>query len=450
MTDFGLFPEGLLVPTLDDLVAQFEGAVRAKFGLNFPLGDSTFAGFLIGSLSERLALLWDTLQQIDSSSDPDKATDLALRAIGLITGTVSPTPSPSTAVLTLCGDGGTVVPGGSVVRTPDTLRNFETDDSCNIQGLDPWTVAVTYDAGDRVTSSLRCYQAKAPGLSTVAPTTTDETIPDGPDLVWTYIGEGEGAGDVDSHSQDIGPVVALARGITDIQTPLTGWLSATNLLDARLGQGELSNEDFRTLRETELAAPGTGTVPALRADVLQLPGVITVRVFENFTDSTDGDGIPPHSFELLVQGGDDQQIFDTVRAGKPAGIRSHGNVTGSSVDEEGVSQPVAFSRPTEIEIWVDVTLVKDPQTYAGAPAVRGAISAYGNSQGIGVDAVAARLGSRAFVDGVIDVPRVGSLGGTLVGTAPSPTSDATVVVGTRQLATYAVARVTVNESDGVP
>ena len=451
---FGLFPEGFLAPTIDDLRSEMEQDWRDDFGINFPLGDSTLAGFLTGVLTERLALLWDQEQRVYDASDRDSSTGAALKALGILVGTFAPERTFSSAVLTLCGDPGTPIPALSSARTPDTLRVFSTldDDSApSIVALAARVSATTYAVLDRVTSNVRCYQCTVGGLSGSggdAPSSTALDITDG-EVHWTYIGEGLGAVDVVSHCDVPGPVEAAARGITEPVTPIPGVNTWTNLEDAEPGSDELSDEDFRLLIENEVAAPGTGTAAAVAADVRQITGVTYVKVFVNETEIVDSDGVGPHSFETLVQGGTDQQIRDAILANKPAGIATFGSVSGTAVDDEGKIHTIRFSRPTTLPIYVQVTLTKDPATYAGDDAVKLAVATAPSP--IGQSVVAARVSAAVFsVTGLVDVPRSGSLGGVLVSLSPSPTSDATIAVTSRQLATFDTSRTSVISSDATP
>jgi hypothetical protein len=54
------------------------------------------------------------------------------------------------------------------------------------------------------------------------------------------------------------------------------------------------------------------------------------------------------------------------------------------------------------------------------------------------------------VPGVLDVPRTGSEGGTLISTSASPTSDATIVIDQRHIAAYDTSRVAVTSTPGTP
>ena len=169
---------------------------------------------------------------------------------------------------------------------------------------------------------------------------------------------------------------------------------------------------------------------------------------------TDADGIPPHAVECLVSGGDDQDIYDTLLAECiAAGIASHGTETGSSDDSEGVAHVVKFTRPTDVLIYVAVTLVKvahddaDPETYPtdGDAQVEAAIVAYGDGRPTGWNVRSAKVAAQAdAVAGVLEVTAC------YIGTAPAPVASTTISIGLRERAVFDTSRITVTTSDGTP
>jgi hypothetical protein len=180
-------------------------------------------------------------------------------------------------------------------------------------------------------------------------------------------------------------------------------------------------------------------------------------VFFNNTDVTDADGIPPHTVEALVRGPEapdaefDQSIFDALLAGVAAGIRTHGSgaglVTGFATDDAGTEHVMKFTRPTEVPIYVDLTVVKDPDEYPvdGDDQIKEAIVAYGDAQNTGKNAVASRIIAAAFgVAGVLDVTAC------LIDVAPGPVASTTIAISLRQLAVFDTSRVSVTSGDGVP
>lgn len=98
----------------------------------------------------------------------------------------------------------------------------------------------------------------------------------------------------------------------------------------------------------------------------------SVEVKTNCEPTTDLDGIPGHSFrvvvpdavydalEALVEEGKiddaDNYVAQLIWNCKPAGIKPDGNKTGTAVDVSGVRHEVKFSMPTNVEIDVSVEL----------------------------------------------------------------------------------------------
>lgn len=446
MPDVGLLPEGLVIDTFENMVAEIEAELRAEWGASMPLGDGTFDGHVIRILCERLRKIWELLQVSFSSFDPDANNGAMQRAIGAITGTFEIAAAGSVALLTLCGDDGTVIAVDNIVATASTGKPFLTKLEVTFELLDDWQPSTVYDEGDRVTNAGRCYQCVTAGESAGAggPNTTDETIVDNL-AEWTYLGEGDSAGDVVAVSEEQGPIVAAARDLTDIQTPVAGWNTAINLLDAELGRLTMTDEEFRVLREQELAQPGTGTPDAIRAALLQVAGVTNATVFFNNTDDIDDDGMLPHTCEALVQGGADEDIWQCLWDNVPVGIRTVGDEAGFVTDDEGTEQPISFSRPDEVEVYSIVTLEKEAISYGGDDAVKEAIATWGNSQRTGKNVVASAIAAQAFtVDGVLDVSDV------KIGTAPAPGASVTIPISRRELAVYDTTRITLITSNGTP
>ena len=447
MTDFGVTPTGFLAKTRDLIRSDYETDLRYEFAKSLPLGDKTALGHIIGILSDSLGKLWEIAEQSFAMMDPDKATLALLRALCLLTGTQARSATSSVVLETLCGDDATLVPAGSVISTDSTGKRFALLADATIVVLPDWVTATPYIADDRVTHSGKCYKCVTAGTSGgTGPTGTIDDETDGT-AHWQYLGLGAAAVDTVCASLDSGPIFAAAGDLVAIENPVGGWSTAKNLLDAKLGLADQSDESLRLLREAELARPGKGTPDAVRAALLEVTGVTNVTVFFNNTDETDGDGVLPHSCECLIQGGDDQDLWDALWANVPLGIRTVGTSTGSVIDSQGRTQTLSFTRPAPIPIYVEIHVIKNPRTYPadGAAEIKQSIVTFGDGQATGKDSVSRQVGAQAFsITGVNDVPNC------YISTAPSPTLETTIAIGLRQLATYDTTRITVVEMDGTP
>lgn len=442
---YGVTATGFSAKTYEVIVEELHDAWRAAFGAS-SLGER--AQRLLAIVAERLAEVWELAEDVYAAFDPDGAVDDALDALCALTGTTREPASESTVTLTLTGTSATVVPSGSTVETASTAIEFTTDEDATLAELVAWANTTAYVLDDRRSNGGNSYICITAGTSAGSggPTTTADDITDGT-VHWRYLGEGTAAVDVAATATATGPLVATSGDLTEIVTPVSGWLGVTNLLDADLGTDLETDEDLRVRRGDELAGGGASTADAIRAAVLDVADVTTCRVFYNDSDVTDADGVPPHAVEVLVQGGADQDIWDALLASVAAGIATHGDEAGTAEDSEGVSHDVYFSRPEARTVYAEIVLTKDPDTYPtdGDAQVKAAIVALEDVLGVGYDVTASRVSAAVFgVTGVLDVTDVD------IGTSAAPPDGTTITVSTRQVATFDTSRITVTSSDGTP
>jgi uncharacterized phage protein gp47/JayE len=459
---YGLTNDGFIPKPMQVLRVDMQTRILSAFS-TLQLGDDSFLGFFLGIIVEQLGLNWELLEAINSSQDPAKASGAGLDAVCAYTGTIRPSELPSTVTLTLFGEPGQTVPEGNRASTGSTGPEFGLDADATFVVVPVWASTTAYVVGNRVSSDTsRMYQCIVGGTSSSTPLAgTGVDITDGT-VHWTLIQDDLTAfGVVDAAATCTvdGQTIAPAGSITHIVNGSAGWLAVTNLTDAIPGRDVATDEETRILRNQELTSDGRTVPDAIATALLKIRNVISVTVFTNDTDFVNADLMPPHTVEALVRtvwpAGDpqDQLIFDALLANVAAGITTTGNQSGSAADEEGNVHTIKFSRPSEVLVFVDVTLVKDPLSYPsdGDAQVKAAIAAYGLTQAAGFNVVATRVGAQVFkVSGVLDIPRSGSVGGTLIGIAALPTTDTTIPISTRQIAAYDSGRVTVHTSDDTP
>lgn len=451
---YGLTPTGFVRKPLQVIKAEIEASWRAAFGSSIDVSPSTPDGQIIGIFAEREALVWELAEIVAGMMDPDKASDRLLEVLCLLTGTYRQLAKRSTVSLTLTGVPTTFVGEGSRAKTASTGVLFRTLTGATIDALTAWAPSTLYAAGDKRTNADRCYVCITGGVSdgSGGPTTTAEDITDGA-AHWRYMGEGTGAVSVPAASVDEGPLVAVSGDITSIDTPVLGWSSVINLLDATTGAFKMSDQELRLLREREIAAGGRGPVPAIRRSLSRVSGVETVTVFYNNTDHTDADSVPPHSVEAMVEGGDDQDIIDALFDSVSGGIGIHGSgpgmVTGTHTDSQGTDHTIKFTRPELVPIYINITINVDPDTFPanGVDLVKLAIATWGDAQPAGRDARLTAAASPALdVPGVLDWDPAG----TFIDDAPAPATGSTVPISLRQRASYDTSQINVTVVETTP
>lgn len=487
---FGLTPEGWfgkpLSVVVDELQTGYLGIVGDSAGTEpdgtIPL-DSNI-GQEITLLADGFGAMWDLMQGVVSAFDPNQAPDAQLDALCALTGTTREPDTFSLATVTAVGAPLTVLLAGRGVKTSDTGARFATTTTATIVAAGAWTGLTLYSVGDQVTNASRIYVCITAGLSNISggPTTTAADITD--NLVhWKYLGEGTGAIDIDVEAVDPGPVGALSGTLTVIATPVSGWTAVSNFLDAAPGALQETDPLLRARREAELAGQGGSTADAIRAAVLAVNEGSTdpnhqpptsVTIFYNDTDLTDADGLPPHSVEVLVQGGTDQDVIQAVWDAIGAGTATFGNqAVGTAVDSEGNAQPVNWSRPVAVPIYVTATARYDQAQWAAgsdaivAQSILSALLTYGEQQvQISVDVRLTKLSAAMLTgpqaidnSGIAVAPApAGSVAAAGIleidplffGTAPAPASSTQVAISRRQIATFDSSQCTITAASETP
>lgn len=449
MTDYGVTVDGFNPETTDVIRTGYELDLRYEFSKSLILGDQDPLGHIIGILSAALGDLWAIAEVSFGVMDPDKVVGAMLRALCLLTGTEAKGATSSVVAEILSGEDGTLIPAGSIVWVASTSAPFELMADASLILLDDWAISTAYLVGDRTTNGGASYQCITGGVSAGSggPSGTATDITDG-SVHWTFIGAGPAVADSILASSVPGPVFAAAGDLVSIQTPVGGWASAINLLDATLGAAPMTDKSLRLLREQELAREGTGTPPALLQAAIDVTGVTAAIVFMNVTNSTDSDGLPPKSVNLMAQGGDDQELWQMLWDNVPLGILTLGSHTGTVIDKSGRVQTLNFDRPSLVPIYIVIDVTVDPTAFPadGVAQIQEAIATFGDGLAAGTDAVSRRLGAQAFAldIGVDDVTLCA------IGVAPSPTLETTIPISLRQLATYDTTRITVNVVEAPP
>ncbi len=449
MTTYGLTADGFVIKTFEIIRAEIEEELRGTFGASLPLGDGTDLGKAVAIFAEREASVWELMEAVHNSQSPGAATGSRLEDLSALTGTLREKASSSLVTLALTGTAATVVPADSQASVTGSDERFSTDEDATLIAATSWVALTAYALGDRVTNASRVYQCTVAGTSAGSggPTTTDDAIVDNT-VTWRYLGEGTAIVDVGATAANTGPIVGASGTIENIVTPVSGWESVINVLDADLGSDIETDESLRLRREDEIADAGNTTINAARACVLDVDNVTSARGFWNNTDTTDADGVPPHAVEFMVQGGEDQDIWDALlQTCIAGGIQTHGDEIGTSTDSEGTVHTVAFSRPEEIEIYHELVIEYDASLYPsdGDDQVKAAIVLYGDAQSTGRDATPRAATAAAMgVTGVTDVTT------SEVGLSPGGVADTPVVITSRQLAVYDTSRIALTSSGATP
>lgn len=285
----GLTPQGFVAPSLNDLVQDLNASFQTAFGQYINTLPQSNIGQFIGIQSERLYDEWQEMQNVYNSQYPDTASGTSLDNVVALNA-VTRLPATFTKVenVNLTGTANATIPAGSVAAVSGTGQTFTLD------------AAVTLD------------------------------------------GSGNGVGNFTCTAT--GPIQCPAHTLTIIQVPVTGWLTVDNPTDGLAGTNVETDTELRIRRLTDLETALAGPLDAIVNKVKTVPGVTQAVGYENQYNVPDGAGRPPHSVQIYVLGGADQDIYQAIYDSKDGGAQAYGDICGNAVSNQGQNEPVCFSR----------------------------------------------------------------------------------------------------------
>ncbi len=479
----GLTDQGLEIKRLSDVLTDNRQRAREIFsdlvapGDEVDVSDNSALGRMIGVVAPAEADLWEAIQQVHNSFNPNAATGVALDNLVALSGIVRLQAMPTSAQVVLSGDVNTQVPSTTKIQSTQTRATFSVQsltllEPINSSGVGISVVSVV--ANTDYTFSYGPTEVEFVDItinSGVAPTATSiltalaaqVTIAAGAlfdtELVGTllYIRKKDpfqtsrygvsinltivkSLNIANVRSDLAGPLGEPANSLTNILVPVTGLDSVYNPVAATTGRYLETDEELRERFRNSKFVRAANIIEALLDALRNVEGVTDVMVYENDTNSTNILGIPAHSFMPIVLGGQTTLVATAIWQNKPTGILSFGNTTVQVADSQGIFHAISFHRPVEVPIYISVSIT-DTGGLAGDAAIKikQAILEYvENTYFIGDDVIYSR-----FYTPVNSIPghMVNSL---TIGTTPSPVGTSNIVIDFDEVATFNIDNIVVN------
>lgn len=235
---------------------------------------------------------------------------------------------------------------------------------------------------------------------TVGTTITNGSVRDTNSVVWnlpaTVVIGTDGTVVATATCANSGAVAAVAGSVNGINTPTRGWASVTNPLAATVGVAAETDAELRVRQSQSVALASLTPFDAVDGAIANVEGVTRHKLFENDTETTDANGLPPHSISAIVEGGDATEIANTIRSVKGQGVSTYGTTAVIVTDKYGNPYIIRFSRPVDVPVYVSITL-KALTGYSSevGDEIKAAVAAYINSLAIGDSVLLSRVYSPA-------------------------------------------------------
>lgn len=319
---FQVTAAGVSAPAFADVLAGVQAKVQAIYGSDIYIDPDSKDGQLIAFLASAIDDCNSAGIGTYNQFSPSTATGNGLASIVKTNGIEKLVASNSTAVGTVVGEVGVTISAG-VVR----------DQNGNNWDL-PATVTI-------------------PPAGQINVTVTAETL---------------------------GAVAAPSGTIDKIQTPTRGWQSFTSIADAVPGAPVETDAQLRQRQTVSTALPALTPLGSLLGALSNLVGVQAVKVYENYTKTTDGNGLPANSVSVVIRGGDVTAVAQTIGQKKTPGAATYGSTTQTYIDPvTGISYAINFYILVNSVIAITVTgsaLVG--YTTAQAAAIQASLGAFIN------------------------------------------------------------------------
>lgn len=379
----GLSSTGFSRPRMDELFSALVAQMQTIFGIDINVDPQSIDGQHVGIYAESQSNLWQLLEAVYQSIDPDTATGAALSRLVRLNGLSRNLGSFSTVGLTFFGTPGTSIPIGQLITSADNSS--------------VWT---TIEAG--------------------------------------VIGAGSSV-DLIAQCVILGPIEAQANTLTQRTTPIFGWTSVTNQFAASPGSAQETDEALRIRRNISTSAAAQSIPESIIGAILNLTGVTQGILYENVQDTPDSNGLPPHSIYAVVQGGTNIDIANTIWQKKSAGVTLVGSTSIVITDKYNGQHTILFDRPSQQLVYLDIGIrVRPGFPTTGDTDIRNNILAWAAQyQTIGLDVF------RSEIFTPINLTPSLSIQYLRLGFAPSPTQEVDLDTPFNGLAIFDVSRINI-------
>jgi len=480
MADYGITPQGFVIKDLQTILLEEENDLRFAFGDDIDLSATSIFGQLAGNNTKKVSSLWELAQTIYNNFNPDKAENVSLDGASALVGTIRLAATSSNSIVVLYGDIGTIIPIGHLIRQDESNENFELNEEViislsNVIDIDfsilnlldnqLYTITINGNSYDYTSDGTATEIEIIAGLKVSIDLGSESVIVvdnlDGTGKIYTTNDTIPFSISVDSNLQidnqgspgfylsvNKGLIPVPANTLNIIVNPISGLDSVNNIYAGLSGREIETDEELRIRRRELLTGIGAATDEAIRqAGLQEVPNVTSCIVISNRTDITVS-GRPPHSFETVIAGGDEQIIANVIWENMPSGIQPYGDITKNVIDSTGRNQIIKFSRPTNIYLWGDIDYYLDiEETFPtnGETAIINAIIIYCRQTfNIGKDVIYQRLSIPIYsIPGVGDIVIRLAVSSTPIGPPGSYTS-ANIIIADDEVSDWDESRITLN------
>lgn len=391
MAKYGLTPNGPNIKRLDVILEEMHDRMTKRLGVNTRTNRQSLLNHILTNVADQIAELWEFGGDNYHSQYPSSAEDSSLDNAAQFGGITREMPAKSYYPILCTGLDGTVIPAGTIIATdtnPAINLNLTQEAQITRSAFNKAVIVLATPEVAGVLSVVlngELYSANTLEELAEAITTEDFEVScaEGKLTVESVDTAGSNVMVLSENltTETVGSVVTFATEeygdivipngvITKIVKTVAGLTAVENVGSYIAGRLTETDDEFRQSYVDKIYNRSSNMLESIKSAILQnVQGVRTVAPYENDTNEYDDMGRPPHSIEIVVDGGNASEIAQQILNTKAGGISTFGDVETPLRGIHGEEIVVRFNRPSYVYVWfqVGVTLNRStnpPTNYA--------------------------------------------------------------------------------------
>ena len=376
MATYGLTPQGPNIKRLDIILEEMHEEMSKKLGVNTRQNPQSILNHIMTNIADRIAELWEFGDEVYNSQYPSTAESSSLDNAAQFGGTTRGMPAKSYYSILCTGLDGTVIPAGTLIASDTNPAINLTNQQQGRITRSAFNKAVVVLAGEGDNSTLsivlndELYSANS--LEALASAIHDNKFKvrcDGGKLTVEAVDEAGSntmvlSGNLTTETvssiiqfgtEEYGDIFVPNGVITKIVKTVAGLESVSNVGSYIAGRLTETDVDFRRSYIDKIYNRSSAMLESIRSAILEnVQGVESVAPYENDTNVTDEMGRPPHSVEIVVDGGSATEIARQILNTKAGGISTYGSVETVLPGVYGEDITIRFNRPAHVFVWFQV------------------------------------------------------------------------------------------------
>lgn len=393
MSDYGITPNGPNIKRLDTIMDEIHADLTESWGVNTKQNPKSFLNHLITNFADKIAELWELGEDVYYSMYPSSAEGISLDNAAQYGGSTREPAAKSYYPIHCTGRDGMTLAAGTMLASdtnPTTYLSLTAPKELSRSSFNQAAIKVASTEGNEVytaaiNGAVFSYAANTADHMEILRGLSAAIIDDG------FTAEVDEENEVlllkseDLISQnelvlsenlttetvtcvitfgtvELGDILIPDGVITNIVKADAGLISVINQCGYIAGRSEETDAEFRQSYADKIFTRSSRMLESIRSSILNnVQGVSSVAPYENPSHEWDEFGRPPHSIEIVVDGGDSTEIANQILREKAGGINTYGDVAVTLAGKYDEDIIIRFNRPTKVYTWfrLGITLRKN-------------------------------------------------------------------------------------------